>query len=624
MARVSLEGSINNLPFSITRTKMASKGGLVFLLDGKDLTTQSVKETQLMIEEKLGVSSQILSRTMFHGQHAINELLEATDAKFKDELSLVVPLDLWQSASSLARTKSRQAGKTAAELAGMIKIRFEDAEKLYARRDDAKQKSKEKHLALEQIKKEYELDMAAAVEEKATGVDLNILEDQLRKISSEIKNLDVRRLSLVTEKDSDLNPLQRSLAELNDSLGSITERCHFKEREVFAATLNVDAAKESIRQLEQKWSLNLSEGQPAELVLPEICPTCFQPVKHEASSEHSHVNLQGILEEEVSKGLDVLKAAESSLKLSEAELSDSVKSREAREEMRNGLVDDLDRATSLWDTQISKIEQDITLRRENFSHVSEQISGIARESQITAKQDSAKAKVESAISAADFADEVFTSLCKEIDDVEKRLNSLESELEEQTKTGRIMSDLGECFGPRGMQTFVLQNVVGALETISQVYLNDLSDGAQQLKLSLDAGDRISRKAFVVGADGTFKERPLSTLSGGQWRRCSLALTFAFAELVARRGKLRPSICVLDEPLTHLDASGRAKVGEVIRGMLRHQDSAEFRGFGGLGMSTVLIILQDLAAEELDEAFDCIDEVVKEKSESYIRIDELAG
>jgi DNA repair exonuclease SbcCD ATPase subunit len=127
---------------------------------------------------------------------------------------------------------------------------------------------------------------------------------------------------------------------------------------------------------------------------------------------------------------------------------------------------------------------------------------------------------------------------------------------------------------------------------------------------------------VIGSDGAFKERPLSTLSGGQWRRCSLALTFAFAELVARRGKLRPSICVLDEPLTHLDRSGRAKVGEVIRGMLRPPDSAEFRGFGGLGMTTVLIILQDLAAEELDEAFDCIDEVVKEKSSSYVKVDEL--
>jgi hypothetical protein len=83
------------------------------------------------------------------------------------------------------------------------------------------------------------------------------------------------------------------------------------------------------------------------------------------------------------------------------------------------------------------------------------------------------------------------------------------------------------------------------------------------------------------------------------------------------------MCVLDEPLTHLDRSGRAKGGDVIRRILRPPDDAGLTGFGGLGMSTVLLILQDLAAEELDEAFDCIDEVVKENSESYVKVDELS-
>jgi hypothetical protein len=80
------------------------------------------------------------------------------------------------------------------------------------------------------------------------------------------------------------------------------------------------------------------------------------------------------------------------------------------------------------------------------------------------------------------------------------------------------------------------------------------------------------------------------------------------------------MCVLDEPLTHLDRSGRSKVGEVIRKMLRPADSDGMKGFGVMGMSTVLIILQDLAAEELDEAFDCIDEVIKEGSTSRVKVD----
>ena len=38
------------------------------------------------------------------------------------------------------------------------------------------------------------------------------------------------------------------------------------------------------------------------------------------------------------------------------------------------------------------------------------------------------------------------------------------------------------------------------------------------------------------ADGSFRERGLSQLSGGQWRRVSMALDFAFAEIIRRKGE----------------------------------------------------------------------------------------
>jgi hypothetical protein len=57
------------------------------------------------------------------------------------------------------------------------------------------------------------------------------------------------------------------------------------------------------------------------------------------------------------------------------------------------------------------------------------------------------------------------------------------------------------------------------------------------------GEKTIRNAFVCGAHR------------GQLRYCSLALSFVFAQLLARRGRLKPSILVLDKPLIHLDCSG---------------------------------------------------------------------
>ena len=148
VAHVTVEGFINDLPFVISRTKGTSKSDLVFHVDNVDLTTQSTKETQALVEEKLGVDAHILTRVAFYGQHGMNDLLEATDTKLKDELSLVVPLDLWQQANSIARLKSRQAKKKVDEFEGMIRLRKSDVDTLSNRVSRAKESRdyKQKHL----------------------------------------------------------------------------------------------------------------------------------------------------------------------------------------------------------------------------------------------------------------------------------------------------------------------------------------------------------------------------------------------------------------------------------------------------------------------------------------------
>ena len=79
--------------------------------------------------------------------------------------------------------------------------------------------------------------------------------------------------------------------------------------------------------------------------------------------------------------------------------------------------------------------------------------------------------------------------------------------------------------------------------------------------------------------------------------------------------------MLDEPLTHLDSSGRDNVGKLLRKVIQNQASNSNIGVGGLSVSTIIIILQDLVAEELSESFDRIDEVVKSQGHSTVIVDE---
>ena len=627
-AKVTVEGSLNGIPFEITRVKAARSGALTFVLNGSDLTAQSVKETQLLLDEKLGVNSQLLSRTMFHGQHAMNGLLEATDAKLKEELSLILPLGLWQDAASLGRLKSRESNKRAAELNGMISLRAEDVETLGQRLllAESELNAKEKKLGEAQDALEAERQKStAAFSADATGEsasDIDSIQLLLEDTRGQIKTLEMQQREFLEQKESELGPLKRSLEELELSLSSSLERLQSHERDLFAADLKLEAARSSIASLEEKWAIDLSTDETPDIVInTETCPTCQQPLSSDGIG-HSHIDLQRVAEEEIRAALDSLSTAvaagDSSRDRMEVE-------RDSLERRKGTLADmklDLQRGEERWASDITGVEQDLRSLRAQESDVADRLTTLAKSSRQDTTLQSFNAPVQAAQAAVDYAKATILSVSDEISQAKQKLEDLNSEMEFQNKESKMMSDLGEAFGQRGVQTFVLQNVVGALQSATQIYLDELSDGAQRLELSLDAGDRISRTAYIRGPDGAYKERPLSSLSGGQWRRCSLALTLGFAELVARKGKLRPSVIVLDEPLTHLDRSGRTKVGDLLRKMLHPTgEDTMFGPIGGLGMSTIVLILQDLAAEEIEEAFDSIDEVVKDGGTSYLRVDE---
>lgn len=268
----------------------------------------------------------------------------------------------------------------------------------------------------------------------------------------------------------------------------------------------------------------------------------------------------------------------------------------------------------------------------------------------------------------------------------------------------MLDRLASALGPRGIQHYVFLGVLSQIESIANAYLAILADGGIQLALQGDEdADKIVKSVLVRAANGELRERGLSQLSGGQWRRVSMALDLAFAEVVRRRGALRCNMIVMDEVLTHLDASGREAVGSVLRALVggtRHDDvekgalagavdtggtagdslpsqSGEVVAdgpsvaisssssdeleveaddgvtigtgrqqillggaedsqlvldreksrhigrllLGGGAYETVLVILQDLAAVEMEEAFDHVDVVVKDGDTAKVRIED---
>ena len=63
---------------------------------------------------------------------------------------------------------------------------------------------------------------------------------------------------------------------------------------------------------------------------------------------------------------------------------------------------------------------------------------------------------------------VYQDLCTLVEDSDSRLRELRASAEAQRSLSVTMANLVNIFGPRGVQTFLLQNVIESLQTISQV------------------------------------------------------------------------------------------------------------------------------------------------------------
>jgi DNA repair exonuclease SbcCD ATPase subunit len=193
-----VRGTLNGVDFSVTRSKSSSKSGLVFRFDDADLTTQSPKETQSIIEERLGINQELLSRVVFHGQHGLNGMLEATDAEFKEQLALVVPLAVWQSASSITRKRAGESKKRSNELTGMLAIRMADLDKAQI----ALERSKDEVATLSSISNEERTHLSSQIvqltddpNESGEALSQEDLEVQLENASAAVETLQSERRS---------------------------------------------------------------------------------------------------------------------------------------------------------------------------------------------------------------------------------------------------------------------------------------------------------------------------------------------------------------------------------------------------------------------------------------------
>ena len=601
IARVTLRGTRNGKEFVIMRSKTSSKGGLSFSFDGEDQTAQTAKETQLQIDETLGISSTILSRSVFFGQHPLNDLLDASDTRFKEELALLVPLAIWEEVLGVVRIRARNTEKRIAEIDGMISIRQGDLVQITDRLQKANNTYERAQQDFEEMKEKLEKSAPANNDEVDRSSDwISTIEKEMEVVSQSIEKLERQRCAFVEDMKSAEERLVPEVERAKKEFQVASQVLTNAQRAFDVAEVKLQSAVNTVEKMERDYQLDLAIGLvDSQLQITSKCPTCGQALSDESHS-HAHKTIQKSIENALKNKENMERerdAAREALHLAESNHAKKTVSLTNTEDTRS--------ETLAWvDKQIQKIDTDIRSSWIEKERLTKELAAATRKQQDWIEADSVRQKLNSGRDAVYRLQVARDAVIEEQERCRNMLDALQCEQQEEKKNLSLMKDMSAAFGKRGVQVFVLRNALEALKFASQSYLDELSDSTLDLRLHLDDGDRILRLAGVSFGAGK-SERSLASLSGGQWRRCSLALQLGFADLLARRGAFSSSLLVFDEPLTHLDQSGRASFGKVLRRLLR-QDR-----------STILLILQDLAAEELTEVFDAVDTVIKSQGESCV-------
>eukprot|EP00956_Cyclotella_meneghiniana_P030441 scaffold76682_cov82-Cyclotella_meneghiniana.AAC.1 len=622
--KVILRGSLNSKPFVVKRTKnMTSGSSLSFTLDGSDLTLQSPSDTQKLINSYFASDPQVLTRAIFHGQHSIGSLLESSDAKLKDELSTLISLDVWQTSASLVRSKHRELQKKVSELDGMYQIRKNDAAKAKEKCELAKDEMNRRKAAIEDKHK-------SSFERKKTllGLDSRDLDESIRALQTNLTLINDEIVSMEHTLYNSTSTDNERLAGIRSSLDKALHAQARTENDLQYSTNLLDAKKAELSKLENQlvalrseWNFNDSNQMIA--AARSVCKACGQPITSEETVEY--------LRQSTASKIEALKAQITCInqEVESAELTILKVNEEAATISKE--VDEQQNAILKEETSISSRSQELRNKLKDTRYLHRQLSleysRLVDESQEALRAKMAQLNGEAemqrmndALSAAVHSYDVCFS---DYESVEQHIAEIKSEKESTSTQASSYGSLIDVFGSKGIQTFVLRNLVKALQYCSQSYLDELSDGSLKLVFEVGQNDNIIKQAKTINGDGTWRTRSLSSLSGGQWRRCSLSLSLGFVDLASHRGAMRSSLLVLDEPLTHLDSSGRDSVGKLLRKMLSgNNNHGTFRRqLGGLALSTILVILQDIAAEEIEECFDYIDQVVKSNGESYVVLDQ---
>ncbi len=355
----------------------------------------------------------------------------------------------------------------------------------------------------------------------------------MRQTETEIQQL----RKAISEASSEISRLE---IEFNEEMESLTAKEALLKREIQEAeTASTQLETETKRLLEIEARLNSKD---------------FAPAEREA--------LRGVEGELAGLGYDASQHERVRKQVAELEKYEELKRRLADAE--NSMPRERD-AAARAEEFARQLEQGIVTDKRTSEALDHELKALPDLAASLAQADSEYQTAKSGLSQTQQALGSIKARLERCAELELRKKEKEGVLAQTLKEITIYKTLAEAFGKRGIQAWLIEQVVPEITAEANRLLSRMTDSRMQVKIASHRQTKKAEGAQTLDIDiaDELGTRKYEMFSGGEAFRIDFAIRIAISKLLARRAGAPLPILIIDEGFGTQDSSGIERLVEAI-------------------------------------------------------------
>ncbi len=511
----------------IQRSRDKKKTHLLFAIDGVEQTRLDNKETQVLIEQYLGLNREVFHAAVLFGQLDLAHYADSTDTERMDILTNILQLDEIDELKEVAKAKlgdMQLQGNQARQDWNSKRVLLESLQAQNFH-EQIVQWNQQHADELKQLEGLIQLKAATVAGLGDPDTVINGLSGEKHKVEARLRDFPKPNRQVVETE-------QANRSKITTAIGIASEELSRHIAAVEAINTKINAGE-------------------------MVCGECGQVVALDhLQAHHTEASARGAsAHEEVQQLQQMLQDKDNLIAVHERQYADAVQKHQE--------------STSALSAQLATIESSMQQEQQKKHQL---MTAQTEWNQMSALFQKKQQEVNPYVAQQQNHQQQIVQVQQEIEVASQQLQAV-------TEEEKYLQFWVDAFSAKGLKSYILDSRLQELSVAANQWVTLLSGGTIWVEFRAQKETRGKKlvnspdiRVFRWNPDQTITERNYRSWSGGEKQRISFAIDFGLSRLIAQRAKQSYDLLILDEVFKHLDQSGKEAVVEMLQVLAQEKSS----------------------------------------------------